>query len=323
MGCSKVSKGCQFCYAMLMAMRVANAAAARLESGSTITVKQEKYMQVVKWREGGNQYAGPGDRAIAQWNNKIVLHEDGLTEPEHWRRPRMVFVNSQTDLFHKDVPREFQVKAWARMIMYQRHRFQVLTKRTDLMSDFLMTCKEPILAELERISTDQRESESARYDASAAVTSIRAGHADWPPPNIAVGTSIEDPDALNARADYLRACVAALRFWSCEPLIASLMGEDLERMLKARTWTDFVILGGESGPWARNTNIGWIRELKELCVNTGTKVFVKQLGGKPVYGDNIRIHLKDEKGEDPDEWPLDLQLRQFPTGWQPAQGDDL
>ena len=147
-GCDKISAGCKFCYAEIMSRRL-------------------KAMGVEKYRDGF----------------KIRTHEDALAIPYGWRKPAMVFVNSMSDLFHKDVPLDFNQRVFAVMKDNDHLIFQVLTKRAER------------LAELR----DQLE---------------------WSP-NIWMGVSVENA-LVKDRIDHLRKVPAAVRFLSCEPLIGPL-----------------------------------------------------------------------------------------------------
>jgi protein gp37 len=158
-GCSVMSAGCTNCYAMRMA--------ARLEA-----MGLEKYRGLTR-KTGGR----------AKWTGELRLDEAALTIPEKWSKPRNVFVNSMSDLFHPNVPTSFVEKVWASMARVPRHTFQILTKRPDRMADIL------------------------RHDFPVL-------------PNVWLGTSVED-DRVIGRLDDLRNVPAAVRFVSFEPLIGS------------------------------------------------------------------------------------------------------
>ncbi len=149
-GCSKVSQGCKFCYAEVMARRL-------------------KAMGVEKYRNGFN----------------VAIHPESLNEPYTWKKSRVVFVNSMSDLFHEDVPVDFIRDVFRVMRENPQHVFQVLTKRTEL---------------------------ALEYD--------QAGWLDWTD-NIWLGTSVED-DQVTHRIDQLGKTGAKTKFLSCEPLIGPL-----------------------------------------------------------------------------------------------------
>ncbi len=166
-GCTILTAGCTNCYAMRMA--------ARLEAMGV-----EKYVGTTR-KSGGR----------AKWTGKIVLDDNALSIPETWAKPRRVFVNSMSDLFHSDVPKEFIQKVWDVMSRTRRHTYQILTKRPDRMAEILQGNRFKIL------------------------------------PNVWLGTSVEDSRVLY-RLDELRAVPAAVRFVSYEPLIGSVAGGSLK-----------------------------------------------------------------------------------------------
>jgi len=149
-GCSKVSQGCKFCYAEVMARRL-------------------KAMGVDKYR---NEF-------------DVTTHPDTLEDPYKWKKSRVVFVNSMSDLFHEKVPVDFIQKVFRVMKENPKHVFQILTKRTELLLE---------------------------YD--------EAGLLDWAE-NIWMGTSVEN-NAVTHRIDTLRQTNASTKFLSCEPLIGPL-----------------------------------------------------------------------------------------------------
>jgi protein gp37 len=211
-GCTVLSSGCTNCYAMRMA--------ARLDA------------------MGVSKYSGltrkSGGRSV--WTGRIRLDELTLRAPVRWKRPRRVFVNSMSDLFHEHIPVEFIARVWDVMAKTQRHTYQVLTKRPERM---------------ENVLRDFRSS---------------------PLPNVWLGTSVENSDALN-RIDVLRRVPAAVRFVSFEPLIGSVAKANL-------TSIHWAIVGGESGPRARPMKKEWLDEIHEVCQDTNTVFFFKQWGGK-------------------------------------------
>jgi protein gp37 len=210
-GCTVLTAGCTNCYAMRMA--------ARLDA-----MGQAKYKGLTR-RSGG--------RAV--WTGKVRLDEKSLTIPNSWSKPRKVFVNSMSDLFHPDVPEKFIARVWMAMKETPRHTYQILTKRPDRMADILSTSLEIL-------------------------------------PNVWLGASVEDGRVLS-RLDDIRRVPAAVRFVSLEPLIGSVAKGDL-------TGIHWAIVGGESGPRARDMNPEWVDEIEAMCRQSGTAFFFKQWGGK-------------------------------------------
>lgn len=165
-GCTIATAGCTNCYAMRMA--------ARLEAMGV-----EKYAGTTR-KSGGR----------AKWTGKIVLDPAALQAPVGWAKPRKVFVNSMSDLFHPDVPAEFIRQVWTTMAATPRHTYQILTKRPERMAEVLQGSNFPVL------------------------------------PNVWLGTSVEDGRVVD-RLDDLRLVPAAVRFVSFEPLIGSVADADL------------------------------------------------------------------------------------------------
>ncbi|WP_167476149.1 DUF5131 family protein [Nocardia arthritidis] len=156
-GCDRVSAGCDHCYAMALARRL-------------------KAMGVVKYQNDGDpRTSGPGFG--------VTVHPNSLAVPGRWRAPRIVFVNSMSDLFHAKVPLGFIRDVFEVMRATPQHTYQVLTKRS---------------LRLQRL----------------------ADRLDWPA-NVWMGVSVETADQL-VRVDHLRQVPAAVRFLSCEPLLGPL-----------------------------------------------------------------------------------------------------
>jgi protein gp37 len=165
-GCTIATAGCTNCYAMRMA--------ARLEAMGT-----EKYKGLT--RKSGDRYV---------WTGKVRCDEQVLGAPLKWRKPRKVFVNSMSDLFHPDVPEDFIGRVWETMAATPIHSYQILTKRPDRMARVLSQ------APFKRL------------------------------PNVWLGTSVEDAQVLH-RIDELRETPAYIRFISFEPLLGSVTGANL------------------------------------------------------------------------------------------------
>jgi len=195
------------------------------------------------------------------WTGVVKTHENRLQQPLRWRKPRRVFVNSMSDLFHPAVPLTFIDKVFATMAMADCHVFQVLTKRPERMAEYMDAGKE-LWAE--------RWPEAAETiaDGDEAPTMHLM---DFPPGNVWLGTSVED-DAVMDRADALRETTAAVRFLSLEPLLGPL--PDIN--LKGIHW---VIVGGESGPGARPINQKWVVDIRDQCRAQDVPFFFKQWGG--------------------------------------------
>lgn len=210
-GCTEVSPGCDHCYARTFAERFRGTPNHPYQQGFDLKL----------------------------WPNRLSL-------PLTWKKPRRIFVNSMSDLFHRDVPTEFILEVFKVMAKANWHIFQVLTKRP---------------SRLLRLSNKISE-------ALAQVEGISGG---WPN-NIWMGVSIETM-GYSWRADYLRKVPASIRFISAEPLLGPLDNLDL-------TGIHWLIAGGESGPHHRLCDPSWIRALRDKCLQEDVAFFFKQWGGR-------------------------------------------
>lgn len=336
-GCSKVSEGCRHCYAMTMAARIANAARATVGIGGRVTERQAGYALAVQW---------DGDKALPQWSNAVLTLPSALAEPLSWRRPRRVFVNSMSDLFHEAVPFEFIDRVFAVMALCPQHTFQVLTKRPERMAEYLTTPGRDVSVHGTKGAMLRLVE---RYEEAACVA---ARHRPWPLSNVWIGVSTEDQATLDERVPHLLRCSAAVRFLSLEPLLGPIDLIEARAIIEnacgcldeeGRTpcancndsgcvaCIDWVIAGGESGPNARPCNARWIASIVEQCKAAGVPCFVKQLGAKPYVetdatvrdwpsgvvetvrsGARVSIQLPSRKGDDPAEWPEHLRVREWP-----------
>lgn len=295
-GCSRVSEGCRNCYAEKVAARF---------SGPSMPYE--------------------GLAKDGKWTGKVRFIREHLKDPLKWKKPRRIFVNSISDIFHESLS-DAEI-GWIFTIMSEAywHTFQVLTKRPERMHELLAGPK---------------------------------NHDDWPPrmwhrgilPNVWLGVSVEDQKTANHRIPILCKTPAAARFISAEPLLGpvSLFHEEEgclrgcavdihqystqggpdgppEGVDDSQPCLDWVIVGGESGPDARVFNIGWARKIISECRRFSVPIFVKQLGSEPWESgpglldnedlaavDVCPIRLKDKKGGDIEEWPEDLRVREFP-----------
>jgi len=314
-GCTRVSPGCEHCYAETMASRQVLM--------SVALGRRSPYLRVVdadnrRWTRAKDVKADPAN------HQHVELLPERLNEPLSFKPGTRVFVCSMSDLFHDAVPFEFIVRVWAVMASRPDVIFQVLTKRAARMVEFLAWLEGQAAAE--------------SWGAGGA-----KGPAEWPMPlpNVWLGTSVEDQQRANERIPLLLAASAAVRFLSAEPLLGPL---DLGRWLGdydchscgARFWgravravdrlvsvgserdpsrpddaeaerdvcprcgqpdigtgdvgpvggdyegqptIDWVIVGGESGPGARPMDPSWVRSLSNQCHIADAAFFFKQWGG--------------------------------------------
>jgi protein gp37 len=214
-GCTKVSAGCDHCYAHKLAY----------ERLATLYSRQLPVVQTPV------NTADPF--SVRLWPKR-------LEQPASWRNPRIVFVNSMSDLFHADVPDAFVRQVFEVMLKVDRHIYQVLTKRPSRAVRFF------------RLNRDL----------------FPAGRV---PEHIWMGTSVEN-QAVAHRVAHLKKLPAAVRFLSCEPLLGP-----LSLNLSGIHW---VIAGGESGDEFRPPEESWALALRDQCGSTGTPFFFKQWGGR-------------------------------------------
>lgn len=204
-GCTKISAGCDNCYAERFAERWRGTPGHPFERGFDLTLRPER-----------------------------------LEHPLRWKRARRIFVNSMSDLFHKEVPESFITQVFEVMETANWHQFQVLTKRSSLMSKYLRR---------------------------------RYGHDFVPPDHIWFGVSVESAQSARHRIAHLRSVHPdAVKFLSIEPLLSQLGMIDLRGI-------DWVIVGGESGLGARPMHPDWVREIRDQCIAANVPFFFKQWGG--------------------------------------------
>jgi protein gp37 len=262
-GCRRVSPGCQHCYAEVLAARVANAAQAGLRAGKRLTSVQSAYRQVVMWERGKMDAADSHDVALPKWNGRLVLIRDRVNEPLTWTRPRLVFVNSMSDLFYPSLLDEQIDRIVSVMSRARHHTFQVLTKRPERMASYL---NDP--------------------DTQRRIAERNGGQGlEWPLPNVWWGTSAENQEAFDQRIDHLVACRknAAVLWLSLEPLIGPVTLTAVPDAIRA--FIDWVVVGGESGAGARVMGLAWVRQLRDECAAAGIPFHFKQWGAWYPYGD--------------------------------------
>jgi protein gp37 len=234
-GCDRVSPGCDHCYAATLAKRLK-------------AMGNRRYQ-----RDGSPRTSGPGFG--------LTLHPDQLRLPLRWRQPRVVFVNSMSDLFHDAVPNRFIVDVFAVMAAAEHHTFQVLTKRPGRMASLL----------------GRSAFWSAVRDHAKHLVDGPTHASEGPAPNVWLGTSVETQRWTDVRLPKLIETPASVRFLSCEPLLGPV---DLASWLSLKDGISWVIVGGESGPGARPMDGSWARSIRDQCRDAGVAFFMKQWGGR-------------------------------------------
>jgi len=277
-GCSKVSAGCANCYA-------------------------ER-----EWRRlAGNPMTAYFGRKF----NDVACHPERLEQPLRWKKPRKIFVNSMSDLFHESVPDKFIAKVFAIMDLARQHTYMVLTKRPE-------RAKELLSSEDFQFHVGMFQSQAVREFKLPEPKEI----GPWPLKNVWLGVSVENQEAADERIPLLLHTPAVVRFISAEPLLGSV---DLTKWIGtqfcckcgyrgldvgpededgeftcpecgADEWyfteteyhgalekndrqsIDWVIVGGESGPNARPMHPYWVRSLRDQCQASEVPFFFKQWG---------------------------------------------
>ncbi|MHB8147884.1 MAG: DUF5131 family protein [Vulcanimicrobiaceae bacterium] len=188
----------------------------------------------------------------------VTLRPDMLKAPLRWTKPRRVFVNSMSDLFHVDVPDSYIERVFDIMLLARQHTFQLLTKRPERMRRFL----------------------DSYYPLTGVSSSVAT-----PFSNVWLGVSLATKDDA-WRVDMLRETRAALRFLSVEPMLGPVDNVGLDAI-------QWVICGGESGHGARPMELSWARDLRDRCKNASIPFFFKQVGliraGRGKGGDDASI----------------------------------
>lgn len=246
-GCTEVSPGCTNCYAAKMAWRLAH-----------IPAMQQDYWGLTKKLENG--------RIV--WTGEVRELPDRLNEPLLVKKSTVWFVDSMSDLFHKDVSWNFIYKVFEMMLLTPRHTYQVLTKRADRLSIL-----SDIYLHLQRNYPDT----------------------ELPLKNVQLGVSIENQKAADERIPKLLQAPAAVRFLSCEPLLGDVF--ITHYLLKGINW---VICGGESGHGARPMHPDWARSLRDQCQAAGVSFFFKQWGNwHPYTGEQMEDLFGPDYSEKP------------------------
>lgn len=263
-GCDRVSPGCDNCYALTMAKRLKGMGSAKYQ------------------RDGDPVTSGPGFG--------VSMHPDTLTEPFKWRKPRKVFVNSMSDLFHKEINDGFIAAVFGVMAATPQHTYQILTKRHARMRALLSSERfgDLLAAAIRKMY----------YELGWPVPGDLAYR--WPLRNAWLGVSVENQHWADIRIPALLETPAAVRFISAEPLLGPI---DLEfiRYVEpdpgchsalspcydpgcgrepGRHWgINWVITGGESGAGARPIDPDWVRAVRDQCQSAGVAFLHKQWGG--------------------------------------------
>jgi protein gp37 len=317
-GCSKVSPGCKHCYALKIAGRFSAPGPYGHSHGLAIVDQKTKQ---------------------AQWTGKLELFENRLLIPLRQRKPRRIFVNSMSDLFHENLPDAAIDRVYATMLLAPQHTFQVLTKRAARMATYLnapglyrrwLAAADRVRAQLPRLHLDR--------------VPISDPEKFGPPRWIWHGVSVEDQRAADDRIPLLVQVRSYVRFLSVEPLLGNVT---LEKWIlpdgigwqcsgcrgyfsgswkevcptcgRIGYWTGshagnqrpnrqaigWVIVGGESGNDARPMHPAWVSRIAAECASGQVPFFFKQWGAwkpdLPVYPTETERRELQERNEEPHE----------------------
>ena len=285
-GCDKVSQGCKFCYAEVIANRFSRVGIipnSEIEYSTADAPKSEKFT--------------------------VLLHPDRLDQPLRWRKPSMVFVNSMSDLFHESVPVSYIAKVYAIAFMSPQHKFQILTKRPERALHILTADN---FIELVWKYANQLHDKYIKPLEQAIYLNEEICF-----DNVWLGVSVEDQKTADERIPILLQIPAAVRWLSVEPMLG---GVDISKWLMPKKDCEFyvnhpteeevkegvtdclryenssgkcksgycplgycnnidwVVCGGESGHGARPMHPDWARKLRDDCISAGVPFFFKQWG---------------------------------------------
>jgi protein gp37 len=213
-GCTKVSPACQHCYAERFSNRFKGVEGHPFEQGFRLKL----------------------------WHNRVNM-------PISWKKPRLIFVNSMSDLFLEEIPDQFISQVYQTMLRADWHTYQILTKRADRMVDWFLK--------------EKRNSE------------------ENVPRHIWLGVSVETEEYVN-RIRQLKELKGVVKFVSFEPLLGPI--RNLENLLKGIDW---VIVGGESGHGSRRMREEWIDPIHDACMKNRVPFFFKQWGEFDKDGDRV------------------------------------
>jgi len=249
-GCSRVSEGCKNCYAEKIAARFSGPG------------QPYEGLAIMK-REPGEESAGD-----PRWTGEVRLIPELLDQPLRWNRPRKIFVNSMSDLFHEKVPNDWIDRIFAVMALCPHHTFQILTKRPERMRKYFDYHSRDVQVSMAvyRIGLPDAEIQEKKL-----VPLIEDKMGAGPLPHVWLGVSVEGQRTADERVPILSNTPAAVRFVSYEPAIGPV------------DWCGFhglhwVICGGESGPGARPMDPAWARNALYRCHQSGVPFFFKQWG---------------------------------------------
>ncbi len=327
-GCSRVSEGCRNCYAERMAARFS-------EPPPLGDAPFYGYAEMTP--------QGP------RWTGRVELIPSKVDEPLRWKRPCRVFVNSMSDLFHEALTDDAIDQVFAVMALAIKHTFQILTKRPERMRRYFSgaangaTRESAVASSMDQPSAFSlpRGRSFPRFPAGWPLPNVWVGVSceDQQRADERIPLLLQTPAAVRfVSLEPLLSAVdlTAETMTHCNFTAENPVAGECEHGLACRErsyldYLDLIIVGGESGPNARPCDVRWIRSIVQQCREAGVPCFCKQLGARPFVvegSDDARswaasgaaaamddcgqIHTRNPKGGDPEEWPEDLRVRQWP-----------
>ena len=262
-GCSKVSAGCKNCYAETMSNRLA------MMGGSLQEDTWAAYSEILRFDYDNPKY--PNGLAKG-FNGKIKIMYDRISQPLHWKKPSMIFVNSMSELFHEKISFNIIDSIFANMEICKQHTFQILTKRPQRAIEYFKW----------RLSQYPQT-----YD------------------NVWLGVSVENQATANERIPLLLQTPATVRWISVEPMLEKIKIRNTNIIPLKFSWLkstgiDWVVVGCESGHNRRECKLEWVEDIIEQCKQANVPAFVKQIQIKGIVEKNI------------ENFPEHLQIRQYP-----------
>ena len=276
--CSKVSPGCDNCYAERQAYRnMLCLGAAQGPAGPTY----EAYECAVAYEVADPNHDHTPVKSLG-WSGWTFLIEEVLQKPLKRKKPTMYFVCSMSDLFHEDTSFEDIDKVFAVMALCQQHTFQILTKRPMRMLEYMTQLKAGARF-VGKAATKQTSSTEAGDVASGRASS------STPMLNVWLGVSAENQEYADKRIPILLDCPAAVRFVSVEPMLGPVRLDTLcaaeicngrfgvNALYPEAAHVDWVICGCESGPGRRPMSVDWAIDLRRQCKEWSVPFFMKQM----------------------------------------------
>lgn len=320
-GCAAVSPGCQNCYAILQARRLAHL---------------EKYAGLTEPRQTGR-----GRRE--HWTGQIAIDHGATLDALKRRRPTRYFVNSMGDFWFDGQLSAREARHLRRKLLVEfacapRHQFLILTKRPQAMRDeFAAGLWRDVRAE---VVQECRSTPFANLLSRSVSWSYpdRSAYLDaWPDgapaPNIWLGVSVENQATAIERLPLLVSTPAPLRFVSCEPLLgevtlwaklgvgpdARFLGSGIDAAGKPAI--DWVIAGGESGPGARCPKIDWFRALRDQCAWADVPFMFKQWGNwaPDPFAESDQVEYRRSRSKHESGRTLDGIVWDQSPDWAPGQ----